>query len=155
MSGSGKSTLAFDTLYAEGQRRYVESLSTYARQFLGAHGQTGRGSDRGAFPGHCHRAKDRQPQSPVHRGHVTEIYDYMRLLFARAGTPHCHQCGRPISSQSVDQIVDSILGLEPGSRIIIMAPLVRHQKGAWEKLFKRLKKRRIRPGSGWMGRFWP
>ena len=140
LSGSGKSTLAFDTLYAEGQRRYVESLSTYARQFLERMDKPDVDLIEGLSPAIAIEQKtaSHNPRSTV--GTVTEIYDYLRLLFARVGTPHCHLCGRPISSQTIDQIVDRVLSLPEGSRAIILAPLVTGQKGSHLKLFKRLKK---------------
>jgi len=140
LSGSGKSSLAFDTLYAEGQRRYVESLSAYARQFLERMDKPDVDLIEGLSPGIAIEQKtaSHNPRSTV--GTVTEIYDYLRLLFARAGTPHCHKCGQPISSQSLDQIIDQILALPEKSRIIILAPLVTGQKGTHEKLFTRLKK---------------
>ena len=140
LSGSGKSTLAFDTLYAEGQRRYVESLSTYARQFLERLDKPDVDSIEGLSPAIAIEQKtaSHNPRSTV--GTVTEIYDYLRLLYARVGTPHCHKCGRPIASQSIDQIVDSVMSLNEGSRVMILAPLVSGQKGSHEKLFRQLKK---------------
>jgi excinuclease ABC subunit A len=140
LSGSGKSTLAFDTLYAEGQRRYVESLSTYARQFLERMDKPDVDLIEGLSPAIAIEQKtaSHNPRSTV--GTVTEIYDYLRLLFARVGTPHCYRCGRPISSQTIDQIVDSVMSKPEGSRIMILAPVVSRQKGSHEKLFKRLKK---------------
>jgi excinuclease ABC subunit A len=140
LSGSGKSTLAFDTLYAEGQRRYVESLSTYARQFLERMEKPDVDMIEGLSPAIAIEQKtaSHNPRSTV--GTVTEIYDYLRLLFARVGTPHCHICGKPITSQTIDQIVSQVLSLPEGSRIIILSPLVSNQKGTHEKLFKWLKK---------------
>ncbi len=140
LSGSGKSTLAFDTLYAEGQRRYVESLSTYARQFLERMDKPDVDLIEGLSPAIAIEQKtaSHNPRSTV--GTVTEIYDYLRLLFARIGTPHCYKCGRAISSQTLDQILDRILALEPDSKIIILAPIVAAQKGTHEKLFIQLKK---------------
>ena len=140
LSGSGKSTLAFDTLYAEGQRRYVESLSTYARQFLERMEKPDVDSIEGLSPAIAieQRTAGHNPRSTV--GTVTEIYDYLRLLFARTGTPHCYNCGRPITFQSIDQIVDRIMGLPDGTKIIILAPLVNEQKGSHERLIVRLKK---------------
>jgi excinuclease ABC subunit A len=140
LSGSGKSTLAFDTLYAEGQRRYVESLSTYARQFLERMDKPDVDLIEGLSPAIAIEQKkaSHNPRSTV--GTVTEIYDYLRLLFARVGTPHCYQCGRPISSQSIDQIVDRVMSLTEGSRAIILAPLVTAQKGSHQTLFKQLKR---------------
>jgi excinuclease ABC subunit A len=140
LSGSGKSTLAFDTLYAEGQRRYVESLSTYARQFLERLDKPDVDLIEGLSPAIAIEQKtaSHNPRSTV--GTVTEIYDYLRLLYARVGTSHCHKCGRPIASQSIDQIVDSVMSLNEGSRVMILAPLVSGQKGSHEKLFRQLKK---------------
>ena len=140
LSGSGKSTLAFDTLYAEGQRRYVESLSTYARQFLERMDKPDVDLIEGLSPAIAIEQKtaSHNPRSTV--GTVTEIYDYLRLLYARAGTPHCHRCGRPISSQSIDQIVDGVMALSEGTRVMILSPLVSGQKGSHAKLFDRLKK---------------
>ncbi len=132
LSGSGKSSLAFDTIYAEGQRRYVESLSSYARQFLGQMNKPDVDSIEGLSPAISidQKTTSRNPRSTV--GTVTEIYDYLRLLYARIGHPHCWICGRPIEGQSKEQIVDQILGLEPGTRFVIKAPVVRGQKG-WHK----------------------
>jgi len=140
LSGSGKSTLAFDTLYAEGQRRYVESLSTYARQFLGRMDKPDVDLIEGLSPAIAieQKTSSHNPRSTV--GTVTEIYDYLRQLFARVGTPHCYRCGRPIASQTIDQIVDRVMSLVEGSRAIILAPLVSGQKGGHQKLFQRLKK---------------
>jgi len=140
LSGSGKSTLAFDTLYAEGQRRYVESLSTYARQFLERMEKPDADLIEGLSPAIAieQRTAGHNPRSTV--GTVTEIYDYLRLLYARAGTPHCHQCGRPISARTIDQMVDQVQSLPAGSRLTILAPLVNAEKGTHEKLLKRLKK---------------
>ena len=140
LSGSGKSTLAFDTLYAEGQRRYVESLSTYARQFLERMEKPNVDTIEGLSPAIAIEQKtaSHNPRSTV--GTVTEIYDYLRLLFARIGTPYCYQCGKPITAQTLDQIVDSVMSIDDGARIIILAPLVSGQKGTQDGLFKRLKK---------------
>ncbi len=140
LSGSGKSTLAFDTLYAEGQRRYVESLSTYARQFLERMEKPDVDMIEGLSPAIAieQKAASHNPRSTV--GTVTEIYDYLRLLFARVGTPHCHICGKPITSQTIDQIVNRVMSLPEGSRIIILSPVVSNQKGTHEKLFKWLRK---------------
>ena len=140
LSGSGKSTLAFDTLYAEGQRRYVESLSTYARQFLERMDKPDVDTIDGLSPAIAieQKAASHNPRSTV--GTVTEIYDYLRLLFSRIGTPHCHQCGKPITFQTLDQIMDQILVLEEGTRIVILAPIISGQKGSHEKLLKRLRK---------------
>lgn len=140
LSGSGKSSLAFDTLYAEGQRRYVESLSTYARQFLGKMDKPDVDLIEGLSPAIAIEQKtaSHNPRSTV--GTVTEVYDYLRLLFARCGRPHCHQCGDPISSQTIDQIIDQVTALEEGAAILILAPLVTGQKGSHEKLLAGLKK---------------
>ncbi|MFH1156449.1 MAG: excinuclease ABC subunit UvrA [Pseudomonadota bacterium] len=140
LSGSGKSTLAFDTLYAEGQRRYVESLSTYARQFLGQMDKPDVDFIDGLSPAIAIEQKtaSHNPRSTV--GTVTEIYDYLRLLFARVGTPHCHQCQRPITSMTIDQMTDRVMALAENTRIIMLAPMVTHEKGDHEKLIKRLKK---------------
>ena len=140
LSGSGKSTLAFDTLYAEGQRRYVESLSTYARQFLERMEKPDVDTIEGLSPAIAIEQKtaSHNPRSTV--GTVTEIYDYLRLLFARVGTPYCYQCGKPITAQTLDQIVDKVMSLDEGARIIILAPMVSAQKGTHDSLFKRLKK---------------
>jgi excinuclease ABC subunit A len=140
LSGSGKSTLAFDTLYAEGQRRYVESLSTYARQFLERMEKPNVDLIEGLSPAIAIEQKtaSHNPRSTV--GTVTEIYDYLRLLFARAGIPHCHQCGQPISSQTLDQIVDQVMVLGDQVKMMILAPLVSAQKGTHDTLLNRLKK---------------
>ncbi len=139
LSGSGKSSLAFDTIYAEGQRRYVESLSTYARQFLGVMERPDVDVIEGLSPAVAidQRKATRNPRSTV--GTVTEIYDYLRLLFARVGEAFCYRCGRPIARQSVDRIVDTILEEAPDSEILIMAPLVRGKKGEYRDLFRRLR----------------
>ncbi|HEX6849898.1 MAG TPA: excinuclease ABC subunit UvrA [Candidatus Polarisedimenticolaceae bacterium] len=133
VSGSGKSSLAFDTLYAEGQRRYVESLSAYARQFLEQMEKPDVESIEGLSPAISIEQKttSRNPRSTV--ATVTEIYDYLRLLFARVGAPHCHNCGKPITSQTVQQIVDAVLELPAGSRIQVLAPIVRGRKGTYKK----------------------
>ncbi len=140
LSGSGKSSLAFDTIYAEGQRRYVESLSAYARQFLGLMEKPDVDSIEGLSPAISIEQKtvNRNPRSTV--GTVTEIYDYLRLLWARAGTPHCPNCGEPVLRQSASQIVDRLLELDEGTRIEVLAPLVRGRKGEFQKLFERARK---------------
>jgi excinuclease ABC subunit A len=140
LSGSGKSTLAFDTLYAEGQRRYVESLSTYARQFLERMEKPDADLIEGLSPAIAIEQKTagHNPRSTV--GTVTEIYDYLRLLYARVGTPHCYQCGQEIRSQTLDQVVDHVMSLGDKTRVIVLSPLVKDQKGSHEKLLKRLKK---------------
>ena len=136
LSGSGKSSLAFDTIYAEGQRRYVESLSAYARQFLGLMEKPDVDYIEGLSPAISieQRKAHKNPRSTV--GTITEIYDYLRLLFARIGTPYCYKCGREIKSQSVDQIVDAILNYSKGEKIIIYAPIVRGRKGEFKKVFE-------------------
>lgn len=140
LSGSGKSSLAFDTIYAEGQRRYMESLSSYARQFLGQMEKPNVEKIEGLSPAISidQKSTNRNPRSTV--GTVTEIYDYFRLLYARIGIPHCTNCGREIKKQSVDQMVDQILGLPEGSRIQLMAPVVRGRKGEHAKVFERAKR---------------
>jgi excinuclease ABC subunit A len=140
LSGSGKSSLAFDTIYAEGQRRYVESLSSYARQFLGQMEKPDVDYIEGLSPAISidQKSTSRNPRSTV--GTVTEIYDYLRLLYARVGTPHCYKCGREISTQSSEQIVDSIMELPEGTKIQILAPLVRGRKGEYAKLFEEAAK---------------
>jgi excinuclease ABC subunit A len=140
LSGSGKSSLAFDTIYAEGQRRYVESLSAYARQFLGLMEKPDVDSIEGLSPAISIEQKSaiHNPRSTV--GTVTEIYDYLRLLFARAGTPHCTNCGRPVQPQSAGQIADLVLQWEEGTRIEVLAPLVRERKGEFRELFDAARK---------------
>lgn len=140
LSGSGKSSLAFDTIYAEGQRRYVESLSAYARQFLGLMEKPDVDFIDGLSPAISieQRSSGRNPRSTV--GTVTEIYDYLRLLFARIGVPHCFVCGKPITQQSASQIVDSIMALGEGPRIIILAPLVRGRKGEHRDIIEGARK---------------
>jgi excinuclease ABC subunit A len=129
LSGSGKSSLAFDTIYAEGQRRYMESLSSYARQFLGQMEKPDVESIEGLSPAISidQKSTNRNPRSTV--GTVTEIYDYFRLLYARIGIPHCPKCGKEIKKQTVDQMVDEIMRLEKGSKIQLLAPVVRGRKG--------------------------
>ena len=129
LSGSGKSSLAFDTLYAEGQRRYVESLSPYARQFLGVMDKPDVDKIEGISPAISidQRKASHNPRSTV--GTITEIYDYLRLLFARVGKPHCPSCGKPVSRQTIDQIVEQILKLPKGNEIIILGPVIRGKKG--------------------------
>ena len=140
LSGSGKSSLAFDTIYAEGQRRYVESLSSYARQFLGQMDKPDVDSIDGLSPAISidQKTTSRNPRSTV--GTVTEIYDYLRLLWARVGTPHCPKCGKEIRRQSVDQIVDQVMTLEEGTRFQILAPVIRGKKGEHQKVFADAKK---------------
>ena len=140
LSGSGKSSLAFDTIYAEGQRRYMESISSYARQFLGQMEKPDVELIDGLSPAISidQKTTSKNPRSTV--GTVTEIYDYLRLLYARIGVPHCPKCGKEIKKQSVDQIVDQILDLEPGTKFQVLAPVVRGKKGENQKLFEQAKK---------------
>lgn len=140
LSGSGKSSLAFDTIYAEGQRRYMESLSSYARQFLGQMEKPNVESIEGLSPAISidQKSTNRNPRSTV--GTVTEIYDYFRLLYARVGIPHCHKCGKEIKKQTVDQMVDEIMRLDTGTKIQLLAPVVRGRKGEHVKLFEQAKK---------------
>ena len=140
LSGSGKSSLAFDTIYAEGQRRYMESLSSYARQFLGQMEKPNVESIEGLSPAISidQKTTNRNPRSTV--GTVTEIYDYFRLLYARIGIPHCPQCGKEIKKQTVDQMVDQVMELPEGTKIQLLAPVVRGKKGRHEKLLERAKK---------------
>jgi len=139
LSGSGKSSLAFDTIYAEGQRRYVESLSAYARQFLGQMDKPDVDSIEGLSPAISidQKTTSRNPRSTV--GTVTEIYDYLRLLWARIGHPHCHICGRPISGQSAEQIIDQVMELPEGTRFMVLAPIVRGRKGEYGKQLEELR----------------
>ncbi|HEY1689261.1 MAG TPA: excinuclease ABC subunit UvrA [Solirubrobacteraceae bacterium] len=139
LSGSGKSSLAFDTIYAEGQRRYVESLSAYARQFLGQMDKPDVDSIEGLSPAISidQKTTSRNPRSTV--GTVTEIYDYLRLLWSRIGKPHCHICGRPISGQSAEQIVDQVMELPEGERFMVLAPIVRGRKGEYGKQLEELR----------------
>src|SRR5213082_643945 len=135
LSGSGKSSLAFDTIYAEGQRRYVESLSAYARQFLELMQKPDVDSIEGLSPAISieQKTSSRNPRSTV--GTVTEIYDYLRLLYARVGIPHCYKCGKPIKSQTTPQMVDAILALGEGTKIHLLAPVIRGRKGEYRKEF--------------------
>ncbi|MBU0596406.1 excinuclease ABC subunit A, partial [Candidatus Bipolaricaulota bacterium] len=139
ISGSGKSSLAFDTIYAEGQRRYVESLSAYARQFLGLMEKPDIDFIEGLSPAISidQKTRSHNPRSTV--GTVTEIYDYLRLLYARIGHPHCPTCGEPISQQSAEQIIDALLQLPEGSQIQILAPVVRGRKGEYKKTFDEIR----------------
>ena len=140
LSGSGKSSLAFDTIYAEGQRRYVESLSSYARQFLGQMDKPNVESIEGLSPAISidQKTTSKNPRSTV--GTVTEIYDYLRLLYARVGIPHCPKCGKEISKQSVDQIVDSVMSLSHREKIQILSPIIRGRKGTHEKVLENIKR---------------
>jgi excinuclease ABC subunit A len=144
LSGSGKSSLAFDTIYAEGQRRYVETLSPYARQFLDQMERPEVDSIDGLSPAISIEQKttSRSPRSTV--GTITEIYDYLRLLYASIGTPHCPNCGRPIAHQSADQIVQRILELGRGERVTVMAPVVRGRKGEFKELLDQLDRQGFR-----------
>ena len=140
LSGSGKSSLAFDTIFADGQRRYMESLSSYARQFLGQMEKPDVDSIEGLSPAISidQKTTSKNPRSTV--GTVTEIYDYLRLLYARIGIPHCPVCGREIRQQSVDEIVDRIMELEEGTRFQLLAPVVRGKKGQHVKVLESAKK---------------
>src|SRR3954447_21193343 len=133
LSGSGKSSLPFDTIYAEGQRRYVESLSAYARQLLGLMEKPDVDAIQGVSPAISIEQKTtgQNPRSTV--GTVTEIYDYLRLLWARVGQPHCHICGKPIAGQSAEQIIDQVMELPEGTRFMVLAPIVRGRKGEYGK----------------------
>lgn len=140
LSGSGKSSLAFDTIYAEGQRRYVESLSAYARQFLGQMDKPDVDYIEGLSPAISidQKTTNKNPRSTV--GTITEIYDYLRLLYARAGIPHCPVCGKEISMQTIDQMVDRVKELPEGTRIQVLAPVIRGRKGEYAKLLNDIKK---------------
>ncbi|MBR2847007.1 MAG: excinuclease ABC subunit UvrA [Clostridia bacterium] len=140
LSGSGKSSLAFDTIYAEGQRRYVESLSSYARQFLGQMDKPEVDYIEGLSPAISidQKTTSKNPRSTV--GTVTEIYDYLRLLYARIGRPHCPKCGKPIKQQTIDQIVDKVMSFDEGTKLVIMAPVIRGKKGTHQTIFEDAKK---------------
>ncbi|MDO5650464.1 MAG: excinuclease ABC subunit UvrA, partial [Gallicola sp.] len=140
LSGSGKSSLAFDTIYAEGQRRYVESLSSYARQFLGQMDKPDVEFIEGMSPAISidQKTTSKNPRSTV--GTVTEIYDYLRLLYARIGKPYCPVCGKEITSYTIDQMVDRIMELEEGTRLQILAQVIREKKGAHVKVLEKIKK---------------
>ena len=140
LSGSGKSSLAFDTIYAEGQRRYVESLSAYARQFLGQMNKPEVDSIEGLSPAISidQKTTSHNPRSTV--GTVTEIYDYLRLLYARIGHPHCPKCGKPITQQSVDQMVDQITALPERTKLLILAQVVRGRKGEHKKVLEKIRR---------------
>src|SRR4051794_5491087 len=139
LSASGKSSLAFDTIYAEGQRRYVESLSSYARQFLGQMEKPDVDSIEGLSPAISidQKTTSRNPRSTV--GTVTEIYDYLRLLWSRIGKPYCSNCGEPIEGQSVEQIADRVMTLEPETKFMVLAPVVRERKGEYGKLLEEMR----------------
>src|SRR2546423_5425015 len=141
LSGSGKSSLAFDTIYAEGQRRYVESLSSYARQFLGQMEKPDVDFIEGLSPAISidQKGTSRNPRSTV--GTITEIYDYLRVLYARIGQPHCPKCGRPVGRQTPDQIVDQVMQLPEGTRFQVLAPIVRGRKGEYERLLQDLARK--------------
>ncbi len=140
LSGSGKSSLAFDTIYAEGQRRYVESLSAYARQFLGQMDKPDVDYIEGLSPAISidQKTTSRNPRSTV--GTVTEIYDYLRLLFARAGRPHCPKCGKPITQQTIEQMVDQLVALPEGTRLMLIAGVIRGKKGEHQKVLEDIRK---------------
>ena len=140
LSGSGKSSLAFDTIFAEGQRRYVESLSSYARQFLGQMDKPDVDAIEGLSPAVSidQKATSHNPRSTV--GTVTEIYDYLRLLYARIGIPHCPVCGREVVKQSAQEIVDFIEKMADGSRLLILSPIVRGRKGTYQAVFEEIRK---------------
>ena len=148
LSGSGKSSLAFDTIFAEGQRRYVESLSAYARQFLGQMDKPDVDFIEGLSPAVSidQKSTSRNPRSTV--GTITEVYDYLRLLFARAGRAHCPECGEPISRQTPQQIVDRILAMPEGARFQVLAPVIRGRKGEYLELFKQLQQQGFNTSSG-------
>ena len=140
LSGSGKSSLAFDTIYAEGQRRYVESLSAYARQFLGLMERPDVDKIEGLSPAISIEQKtvSNNPRSTV--GTVTEIYDYLRLLFARVGVQHCYNCGRPVQKQALDQIIEAVMAYPKDAKLLILAPVIRGRKGHYRELFEEIVK---------------
>ena len=140
LSGSGKSSLAFDTIYAEGQRKYMESLSSYARQFLGQMEKPNVEYIEGLSPAISidQKTTNKNPRSTV--GTVTEIYDYLRLMYARIGIPHCPVCGREISSQTIDQITELLMMEGEGTKLTILAPVIRQRKGQHEKILERIRK---------------
>src|SRR5688500_9940413 len=144
LSGSGKSSLAFDTIFAEGQRRYVESLSAYARQFLGQMEKPDVDHIEGLSPAVSidQKSTTRNPRSTV--GTVTEVYDYLRLLFARVGRPHCPQCGKPITQQTVEQMVDAVLAMPEGTRIQVLGPIVRGRKGEYRQVLEEIRREWVR-----------
>src|SRR4029079_4267067 len=138
--GSGKPALAFDTICAEGQRRYVESLSSYARQFLGQMDKPEVDFIEGLSPAISidQKSAPKNPRSTV--GTITEIYDYLRLLYARIGRPHCYNCGRPVSAQTISQIVDQVAAFPTGTRVEVLAPLARGRKGEYRKIFEEARR---------------
>src|SRR5262245_36023320 len=140
LSGSGKSSLAFDTIYAEGQRRYVESLSAYARQFIGLMDKPDVDKIEGLSPAISidQKSASHNPRSTV--GTVTEIYDYLRLLYARIGLPHCPTCGKRVSGQTLQSMVDQLIILPAGTRVMLLAPFIRDQKGEHKLVFEQIKK---------------
>src|ERR1041385_719418 len=140
LSGSGKSSLAFDTIYAEGQRRYVESLSAYARQFIGLMDKPDVDKIEGLSPAISidQKSASHNPRSTV--GTVTEIYDYMRLLWARIGQPHCPVCGKKIQGQTIAAMVTQLLSLKPGTKLVLLAPFIKDQKGEHKVIFEQIKK---------------
>lgn len=140
LSGSGKSSLAFDTIYAEGQRRYVESLSAYARQFLGQMDKPDVDYIEGLSPAISidQKTTSRNPRSTV--GTVTEIYDYLRLLFARVGHAHCPECGKPITQQTIQQMTDDVMNFPEGTKILVLAPMIQGKKGEHKSVFDQLRK---------------
>ena len=140
LSGSGKSSLAFDTIYAEGQRRYVESLSAYARQFLGQMDKPDVDYIEGLSPAISidQKTTSRNPRSTV--GTVTEIYDYLRLLFARVGHAHCPECGKPITQQTIQQMTDDVMSFPEGTKVLVLAPMIQGKKGEHKSVFEQLRK---------------
>ena len=141
LSGSGKSTLAFDTLYAEGQRRYIESLSSYARQFLDKIGKPDVDKIEGLTPAIAidQKTTSKNPRSTV--GTITEIYDYLRLLFARIGVQHCHLCGKPISKMNASDIIAQVLKIKENSKILILSPIIREKKGTFNDKLESLRQK--------------
>ena len=139
ISGSGKSTLAFDTLYAEGQRRYIESLSSYARQFLDRIGKPDVDKIEGLTPAIAidQKTTSKNPRSTV--GTITEIYDYLRLLYARIGVQHCHLCGKKITKMSAADIIEQVVKMPEGSKVVVLAPLIREKKGSFNDLIESLR----------------
>jgi excinuclease ABC subunit A len=140
LSGSGKSSLAFDTIYAEGQRRYVESLSAYARQFLDEMQKPDVDHIEGLPPAIAIEQRQQAPNLRSTVATTTEIYDYLRLLYARCGTPHCPRCHKPVVQQRSEEIVDDVVRLPAGARIMVMAPLVRGQKGEHKEVFRKIQR---------------